>query len=306
MLRRTLAFSLAMLCTGCSAILFHPDRIVRTTPDRLGIPYEDLWLDAGDGVKLHGWFFPASSPPARASVLHLHGNAQNISTHFYNVAWLPAHGFQVITLDYRGFGRSGGKASLPEVFRDIDAVLRWMAQDRRTRDCPWVLLGQSIGANLGSHFLATHAEYRRRFAAIVLDAPFASYRELAREKLAGFWLTWPLQYPLSWLMPERYSPIHGVGRLSGVPLLILCSSDDVIVPSSHCRHLFEAAAEPKTLRMTPGPHIAGFAFPAVRQQVLAFLEAALRQRPCAEAGVPLLPADVPVNGRRLANPLPKA
>lgn len=30
------------------------------TPDRLGLEYEDVWLRAADGVKLHGWFIRAT------------------------------------------------------------------------------------------------------------------------------------------------------------------------------------------------------------------------------------------------------
>ena len=46
----------------------------------------------------------------KATVLHLHGNAANISNHLPLVAWLPARGYNVLMIDYRGFGRSAGQA----------------------------------------------------------------------------------------------------------------------------------------------------------------------------------------------------
>jgi dipeptidyl aminopeptidase/acylaminoacyl peptidase len=92
------------------------------TPDRVGVRYEPVSLRAADGVDLVAWFMPASGK-AHATVLFLHGNAENISTHFLNVAWMPAEGFNVLALDYRGYGGSAGRPSLPGAQLDIDAAL---------------------------------------------------------------------------------------------------------------------------------------------------------------------------------------
>lgn len=58
---------------------------------------------------------------ANATVLFLHGNAENISTHFRSIAWMPAEGFNVLALDYRGYGASAGTPSLEGMQLDIDA-----------------------------------------------------------------------------------------------------------------------------------------------------------------------------------------
>ena len=93
---------------------FYPDSAHYTTPAQFGLPAEDVWLQAPDGSKLHAWFLPARGAP-KATVLHLHGNAANIGNHLPLVAWLPAAGYQVLLLDYRGFGRSQGRPSLDGV-----------------------------------------------------------------------------------------------------------------------------------------------------------------------------------------------
>ena len=87
---------------------------------------------ASDGSKLHAWFLPAQGR-VKGTVLHLHGNAANVSNHLPLVAWLPPRGFNVLTLDYRGFGRSQGTPSLDGVVDDAAAALNSPAHSQRRR-----------------------------------------------------------------------------------------------------------------------------------------------------------------------------
>ena len=97
---------------ACTSLLFYPQRELVLTPDRVGLAYRDVWFKAADGTRLHGWFLPAGMNVVRGeacTVLFLHGNAENISTHIGNVAWLPGKGYNVFLFDYRGYGRSAGE-----------------------------------------------------------------------------------------------------------------------------------------------------------------------------------------------------
>ncbi|WP_434131028.1 alpha/beta hydrolase [Methylocaldum sp. GT1BB] len=269
--RNLLIIPFALSLSGCASLLFYPDRAMRLTPDALGLKYEDVNLVTPDGIKLHGWFLFARGGP-RGTVFFLHGNAQNISTHIYSVAWLPEKGYQVFLLDYRGYGLSDGSPGLPEVLTDVATGFQWLLSEPRVANRNLFLLGQSLGANLGAYFAGASPETRQRLTAIVLDAPFASYREITRDKLAQFPITWPLQYPLSRLMPDDYSPIKNIAEISPLPLLIICSETDDIVPARHSIALFEAAGEPKSLWVTEGFHIATFGQEKNRQRLLSFLE----------------------------------
>ncbi len=82
---------LSTLLAGCSSVFFYPDNVTYITPDRLNLAYQDIYLDTADGETLHGWWLPAEGPEsdARGTIYFLHGNAQNISSHILNVAWLP-------------------------------------------------------------------------------------------------------------------------------------------------------------------------------------------------------------------------
>ncbi|HBZ93116.1 MAG TPA: alpha/beta hydrolase, partial [Pseudomonas sp.] len=114
---------------------------------------------------------------------------------------------------------------------------------------------------------------RQRFSALVFDGVPASYRGVGRYALSTSWMTWPLQVPLSWLVPDGDSAIASIDRLAGVPLLIYHSVDDTIVPLSNGQRLYQAAHPPRAFQATRGPHVQTFAEPAWRQSLLAFFAA---------------------------------
>ena len=95
---------IALELGSCANLLFFPQRDLVLTPDQVGLAYRDVWFEAADGTRLHGWFLPAEKKmalSAACTVLFLHGNAENISTHLASVSWLPAQGYNVFLFDYR-------------------------------------------------------------------------------------------------------------------------------------------------------------------------------------------------------------
>ena len=265
---------LALVLGGCTGVIFHPMRELVRTPDQIGLEYEELEFEAADGVRLHGWLLPARAP-RRGSILFLHGNAENISTHIASVAWLPARGFDVLLFDYRGYGRSEGSPSLAGLQLDVEAALATLLARPEIDPDRIVVFGQSLGASLAITALATSPR-RRQIHALVVEGAFTSYRELAREKLAGFWLTWPLQVPLGLTIDDSYRPIDAIGELAPMPLLIVHGEADRVVPPDHALALYEAARPPKTLWLVPGAgHISAFATKANRAALVDYLTQAL-------------------------------
>jgi hypothetical protein len=268
----------AALLAGCNGVFFFPDPARMSSPDQLGLKYEDVYLPANDDTRLHAWFLPAVGK-AIGTILFLHGNAENIGTHIMSVHWLPAQGFNVFLLDYRGYGDSSGKPSVEGVQDDVDSAMRTLLARPDVDPDRIVMFGQSLGGAIAIYNV-THSPYRQHIRALAVESAFASYRQIAREKLAAFWLTWPLQYPLSWLISDQYSPAGAVAGISPIPLLIIHGDHDPIVPVAHGKRLFELAREPKQLWIVPGGgHIQAFQHRDYRDRFVAYLTEVLQESP---------------------------
>jgi fermentation-respiration switch protein FrsA (DUF1100 family) len=266
--RIVLTALLVLLLTGCGSFFFYPQKQLRDNPTARKFNPEDVTFTSSDGIHLTGWFFRAR-PKALGTVLVLHGNAENMSTHVNSVLWLVKEGYDLLIFDYRGYGRSEGTPGVAGVHRDADAALRTalsMAGGGKV-----VVLGQSIGGAIAVYTVANFPE-KDRIEALVIDSAFSGYRLIAREKLDDFFLTWPFQYPLSFLVGDSYSPIRWIKKVSPVPILIMHGRDDPVVPSHHGHMLFEAALEPKEFWVTPGTgHIRTFADDTIRERFLDYL-----------------------------------
>mgnify|MGYP003365156205 CR=1 FL=1 len=267
------ALCLLLTLSGCSSLLFYPEPGQPITPQAAGLTYENVNLTAADGTLLHGWWLPAKpGVPLKGTVLHLHGNGGNLAYHLGAVAWLPEQGYQVLMLDYRGYGLSQGSPSLPAVYQDIDAAFDWLQQQPSVQQQPLIVLGQSLGGAMAVHYLSQHPEQRARLKAVVLDGVPASYREVGQFALSTSWLTWPLQVPLSWFVPDADSAVYAMPDMQETPMLIFHSMDDPIVPLSNAIRLYQAAPPPKVLQLTRGGHVQTFADPTWRQVMLRYLE----------------------------------
>jgi len=228
-----------VLFSGCNHLFYHPDAVVYSTPQRYGHLFDDITLTEG-GPALHLWRIRAHGRP-RGIVVHFHGNAQNMSAHMRFVEWLAEGGYDVVTFDYRGYGSSRGKPDREGTVEDGARVLRWVAGLTDPSKADLFVVGQSLG---GAIAVAAIARARvDRIRAVVIESAFASYRGMARSKLAQFFLTWPLQWPLSWLVSDELSPVDEVGQLS-MPILFIHGDSDPVVPCFQGRALYEAATAP--------------------------------------------------------------
>jgi uncharacterized protein len=255
---------------GCGSLFFYPKKQLFVNPIALQFSPQDIYFKSSDDLTLHGWFFRAQAS-AKGTILVLHGNAENLSTHVNSVLWLIPQGFNIFIFDCRGYGRSEGKPSISGVHQDAEAALETVLNMPETKGGKIVVLGQSIGGAIAVYTVA-HTVHRNKIAALVIDSAFASYRLIAREKLGDVFLTWPFQYPLSYLVSDSYSPIRHIKDVYPVPILVLHGTDDPVVPEHHGRMLFEAAREPKLFIETPTPgHIMAFADEEVRKQVIHFI-----------------------------------
>src|SRR5688572_22427784 len=76
--------------------LYIPSRQLAAHPGTFGLPYEELWLTAEDGVRLHGWHVPAPKGKSGPTVLFLHGNGGNISDRLEKIRLFHSLGASVL------------------------------------------------------------------------------------------------------------------------------------------------------------------------------------------------------------------
>jgi len=188
---------------------------------------------------------------------------------------LPEQGYEVFLIDYRGFGLSRGSPDLHGALEDIRTGFHYLLERHADREVPVYLLGQSLGASMALYFAATDPQARQHLDAVISDAAFTRYAEIARHVAGQSWLTWALQYPVSWSMIRGYDPIDFVADISPVPLLLIHSRDDPIIPYAYGQQLFAAARPPKAFLKTTGPHTATFGNRGYRNDLLEFLQTAV-------------------------------
>ena len=117
--------------TACTNAFFQPLKQHLASPEQYDIKYEDIYFKGASGLNLHGWWFPASGSH-KATVLFLHGNGENVSTHSGLVYWLTEHQYDVFIFDYRGYGKSEGKAEIEGVMRDIQSAREYVVTRKQT------------------------------------------------------------------------------------------------------------------------------------------------------------------------------
>jgi fermentation-respiration switch protein FrsA (DUF1100 family) len=216
----------------------------------------DVWLDTADGVRIHAWWIPRDG--ASWVTLHLHGNAGNITHRYPQFREILAAGSAILALDYRGYGKSHGRPTERGLYRDADAAYDYLLKSGFRPD-QIVVHGESLGTAVAVDLAA-----RRPCAAVVLEAPFTSAKDVARTVA-------PVIGPMIvWGFDSRAK----IGRIHA-PVLFVHGDRDEVIPLRLGQRLFAAAHEPKSFWLVPGAghnDICETAGASYRQHLQSFYE----------------------------------
>lgn len=236
---------LLLLYFSQSRLLYYPNlpsRQIAASPDSWGMAFESVEIVAGDGVKLHGWFIPAEN--SHATLLFFHGNAGNISHRLDSLRLFHELQLSVFIFDYRGYGLSGGTPTEKGTYLDAEAAWSYLTDSLATPPQRIILFGRSLGGSIAA-WLASRSDAM----GLILESAFTSVPVLASEIYPFF--------PVRWLSRFRYDTLHYLQSVT-LPVLVIHSRDDEIIPISHGRKLYDQAAEPKRFLEIGGGHNDGF------------------------------------------------
>jgi fermentation-respiration switch protein FrsA (DUF1100 family) len=218
--------------------IYHPSRKMDATPGQLGRPFEDVFIPVENGERVNAWYFPAQNTNSPV-VLVCHGNAGNISHRLDLAALLLEAGAGVLLVEYRGYGRSDGKPGEENSYRDAQAAYHWLT-GKGVAGTNIIGCGESLGGGVVSELAV-----REKLGGLILQSTYTSMTDLGAELFP--WLPVRLVSTIKYNTRAKLPKLH-------VPLLILHSRHDDLVPFHHAEQNFAAANEPKLLREISGGH----------------------------------------------------
>ncbi len=257
--------------TACQSIFYHPDALEYSDLNIIPFANERFYIETPGQPRLYAWLLKTRQKQKRGIVIQFHGNAQNMTAHAAYLEWFLDQGFDVLTFDYRGYGKSEGHVDRAGILLDSQRVLDYAAEHFKGQKI--ILLGQSMGGAKVATALVRRGQ-QQDFAMLILDCTFYSYRSIARRKLDAIWLTWPLQYPLSWTISNADSPEEAFPQIS-IPTLVAHATKDPIVPFIEGETVYDSLNKDlnKMFSKVESPlHLASFAIPtsAAKAEFLKF------------------------------------
>jgi alpha-beta hydrolase superfamily lysophospholipase len=247
-------------------LVYRPVRDYVRTPASMGLAFEDVWIDvareSGDGrERVHAWWLPASRPDA-PSVLYLHGIRWSLGNNLFRIARWHALGFNVLAIDYRGFGRSDGELpSETQIYADARAA--WTEMARRTPEGALrFIYGHSLGAAVALDLAASVDDA----AGVIAEAGFTSLADVVAESYA----------PLNFIVTQKFDALARAKSLRA-PALFMHGTADRLVPHAMTEKLFASAPQPKRLHLIVGGNHGnwnGAGLDDYRRVVLEFIESA--------------------------------
>lgn len=221
--------------------IYRPDKEWVTTGAEVGRPFQDIYFDSTDGIRLNAWFFPADadSPRRRFAILICHGNGGNISYRTVLCRVLLRVGVSVMVFDYRGYGRSEGTLNEEGTYRDAQAAHAWLREQGFAPE-NIIAFGESLGGGIASELAV-----RERVGGLILQSTFTNIADIGAELFP--WL------PVRWLHTIKYDTQKKLAQVR-VPVLVMHSRGDGLIKFHHAEKNFAAAQEPKMFWEIDGEH----------------------------------------------------
>ena len=106
--------------------IFKPEKLKQDFQFKYDIPFRELFFDVEPGVRINGLHFYREQP--LGLILYFHGNTRSIKGWARYAKDFYRYNYDVVLVDYRGFGKSTGKRSEKEMLDDMQFVYSALAK----------------------------------------------------------------------------------------------------------------------------------------------------------------------------------
>ena len=105
--------------------IFKPEKLKQDFIYKYDVPFDELFFDVEPGVRINGLHFTVDKP--LGLVLYFHGNSRSIKGWSKYAVDFYRYKYDVVLVDYRGFGKSTGKRNEKDMLSDMQFVYETLA-----------------------------------------------------------------------------------------------------------------------------------------------------------------------------------
>jgi pimeloyl-ACP methyl ester carboxylesterase len=167
--------------------IFKPEKLSQDFKFRYDAPFKELFFDVAPGVRINGLHFYRTAPSGL--IFYLHGNSRSIKGWAKYAKDFYRYDYDVVLLDYRGFGKSTGKRSEKEIITDMQFVYDRLASQYSEQHL--IVYGRSIGSGFATKLASDN---NPRY--LILDAPYYNFLKVVERFLPFLPIRYVLRYTL--------------------------------------------------------------------------------------------------------------
>ncbi|MBT8254095.1 MAG: alpha/beta hydrolase [Flavobacteriaceae bacterium] len=218
--------------------------------------FEELFLKTDDDAVINALHFKVEQP--RGVMLYFHGNAGNLARWGEVTEFFVEMGYDVLVMDYRGYGKSTGPLSEKALYHDGQQCYNYLLQ--RYDEVDITVYGRSLGTGIATRIAATNGVKQ-----LILESPFYNLTDVAKTRFPIF----PVKKLLKYKLPNN---LHI--DMVRCPVTIYHGTDDYIIPYKSGEKLFFESRNGKTdlIPIEGGGHNNLINFEAYRDHVTRLLE----------------------------------
>ena len=209
-------------------LLYHPSEN-NYSGDKLTASIEKVKIKTQDNIDLLGWYHKKNSNNYK-TILFLHGNAGSLENRIHKLNHFGSMNINFLVIAWRGFSGNNGEPTEKGLYEDARSAIFWLKkQGILEKDI--VVYGESLGTGV-----ATEIAQNNNYAGVILESPFTSMIEAAKNKYPFF--------PIKFLLRDKYENDKKIKKIKS-PILIMHGQVDKIVPFWMGEKIYNMANKPK-------------------------------------------------------------